>query len=226
MGMLIDGQAGPQKISDGSRNTVRLGNFSEVITQDAHGRFYEQTLRGNEYSIGMTTLAALTANTATLTATTTPIVGVWNPLNSPVNLVILQAMLAAGINAAAATGPGIFAWASSIGNGVITAGSAPFNRKTLQNSGSQAKGFQLSGAVALTGLTNNLVIFEPGDFQDPTVITTAAVPTSVQTPVVQGVQNFDGSLIVPPGGVLALVNTVSTTTISVFGRLLWEEVPF
>jgi hypothetical protein len=95
----------------------------------------------------------------------------------------------------------------------------------LQAAGSQAKGFQLSGAVALTGLTNNLVIFEPGDFQNPTIITTAAVSTAIQTPVVQGVQNFDGSLIVPPGGVLALVNTVSTTTISVYGRLMWEEVP-
>jgi hypothetical protein len=30
---------------------------------------------------------------------------------------------------------------------------------------------------------------------------------------------------VPPGAVLALLNVTSTTTVSVTGRLLWEEVP-
>ena len=39
------------------------------------------------------------------------------------------------------------------------------------------------------------------------------------------VQYFEGSLIVPPGGVLALLNTVSSVTHSVTARLLWEEVP-
>jgi hypothetical protein len=39
------------------------------------------------------------------------------------------------------------------------------------------------------------------------------------------VEEFDGSMIIPPGGVLALLNTVSTTTISVASMLLWEEVP-
>src|SRR5262249_1565011 len=116
-------------------------------------------------------------------------------------------------------------WASSLTNAAISTGASPFNRKTLASSGSSAKGFQLSAGTALTGLTNNLVIFEPGDFQEPTVITTAAVSTAIHTPVVPGVQNFDGGLIVPPGGVLALVNTVSTTTVSVYARLMWEEVP-
>jgi hypothetical protein len=37
-------------------------------------------------------------------------------------------------------------------------------------------------------------------------------------------QEFDGSLIVPPGGVLALLNTVSTANLSVASRLMWEEV--
>jgi hypothetical protein len=40
-----------------------------------------------------------------------------------------------------------------------------------------------------------------------------------------GVEEFDGAIIIPPGGVLALLNTVSTITVNVASMLLWEEVP-
>ncbi len=40
-----------------------------------------------------------------------------------------------------------------------------------------------------------------------------------------GREDFDGSLIVPPGGVLVLLNTTSSTVFSAVGKLAWEEVP-
>ena len=220
--MIIQGQVGVTTSSDGVQAPARQGKLGDVIVSELHGRYYETSYRGNVYINGTTALTALTANTITLTATTTPILGVWNPVSSTVNLVILQATLASGINAAAATGPGAFVWASSLNNSAISTGSNPFNTKNLSASGSQAKGMSF---VALTGLTNNLAVNMASDFPTPTIITTAAVPTSVQTPTVSVTQNIDGAIIVPPGGVLALLNTVSTTTISVTGRLMWEEVP-
>lgn len=192
-----------------------------TLVSELHGRFYQQTFQGKVYGNGTLALTALTANTITLTATTTPILGVWNPLSSTVNLVILQAALASGINNAASTGAGIFVWATSTGNAALTLGTTPFNHKTLTAAGSQAKGLAF---IALTGLTNNLVVQEAADFPTATIITTATVPTTIQTPSVMTRQDIDGALTVPPGGVLALLNTVSTTTISVHGRLLWEEV--
>ena len=221
-GLVIAGQTGVQALQDGVSTPPRLIRSGELGVSEVHGRFYEQTYRGNVYGNGLTALTALTGNTVTLTATTTPILGVWNPASSTVNVVILQATLASGINAAAATGPGVFVWASSVGNAALTLGTAPYNHKTLTTSGSQAKGLAF---VALTGLTNNLVVQTGSDFPTPTIITTAAVPTSVQTPTVSYTANLDGAFIVPPGGVFALLNTVSTTTISVHGRLMWEEVP-
>lgn len=218
----IQTQVGPQGSADGALPILRSGRQGDAIVSELHGRFYEQTFRGNMYSNATLALNALTANTITLTATTTPILGVYNPASSSVNLVILQAVLSSGINAAAATGPGAFVWATSIGNAAITIGTAPFNQKTLTSAGSQAKGLSF---IALTGLTNALVIQEASDFPTPTIITTAAVPTSVTTPSVSVVQNIDGSFVIPPGGILALLNTVSTTTVSVTGRLMWEEVP-
>ena len=197
----------------------RMGNLRELVVQEAHGKFYEGTYRGNRYSIG-NTVAALSANSITLTATTTPIIGAWNPTTSTANLVIDKATLQLAVAGNSAVAPGGFVWATSTGNAAITTGSAPLNRKTLVAAGSQAKGFSLG--TALTGLTNNLVIQFAGAFG-----TLLAAQGSTATPLLGGIgyEEFDGSLIIPPGGVLALLNTTSTTTISVAASLVWEEVP-
>lgn len=213
---------GVQNQSDGAQGIIaRAGRQGEQIFSELHGRFYEQTYRGNMFSNGNIALQALTANTITLTATTTPILGIYNPLGSGVNACIIQASLSAGINNTASVGPGAFVWAISTGNVAVSTGTTPFAR-LLGGAVSKCKGLSM---VALTGLTNNLVVQEASDFPSPNVITTTVVPTTVTTPMLQAVQNFDGALIIPPGGILALLNTVSTTTISVFGRMKWEEVP-
>lgn len=216
-------QTGPQVASDGTLINSRGGKTGENIVQELHGRFYEQVYRGYVYSIG-STITALSATTITLSATSTPIVAVWNPASSSVNLVMLQAFLTGYVNTVTSpVGAGVLVWASSVGNAAITTGSAPFSRKTLVSSGSQAKGFP--GGVALTGLTNNTVIYEPADFTNQAALAYGTIGVTAVTPSFGGTQNFDGSLIVPPGGVLALLNTTSTTTVSVASRLLWEEVP-
>lgn len=213
--MLLSGQVGPQVVTDGSTPSLRLGRSAEGIISELHGRFYEQTFRGAVFSNGITA-TVLTANTITLTATTTPILGVYNPATSLVNLSILQAQLQLSPPASAAA-MGTLVWATSIGNAAITTGSAPFNRKALSAAGSFAKGMAF---VALTGLTNNLVVQFTSLLPSQTLAgaATASAPYS-------GVENFDGSLIIPPGGVLALLNTVSNTTMLAGGNLLWEEVP-
>jgi hypothetical protein len=225
MAIQVSGQVGPQALGDGvSTQPFRQGKSGEMVAQELHGRFYEQVFRGNVFSIGCS-LTALSAATILLTASAQPIVGVWNPLTSPVNLVILQAALIDEINAATSVALGAFVWAASLNNTALTAGLNPFNRKTLASTGSQARAFSLSTASLLTGLTNNLVVFEAAEFNTASGLLTTTVAAATPTPSVSGVQNFDGSLIIPPGGVLALLNTISVTTHSVAGRLLWEEVP-
>lgn len=217
----IQGNVGLQNNGDGAFATARLGRQAEVMVSQLHGRHYEQAVRGYMYSNGNLALTPLSATTITLTATTTPILGVYNPPNSGVNMVMLQASLSSGINNTASVGPGAFVWATSTGNLALTLGTTPFAR-LIGGAASRCRG--LAG-VALTGLTTNLVVQEASDFPAPNVITTTAVPTTVTTPMANVVQNFDGGVIIPPGAIFALLNTVSTTTISVFGRMKWEEVP-
>lgn len=190
---------------------------------DAHARFMDANMRYALFSAG-SGATALSANTITLINTSTPIVGVYNPIASTVNLVILQVAAQVYINTLTTpVGCGPLVLASSVGNTAISTGAAPFNRRTLANSGSQARAF--NGGVALTGLTNNLAIIEGADISNTTIITHGTVTAVTGQSSVGGTYNVDGSIVVPPGGVLALYNTTSTTTCSVASRLLWEEVP-
>ncbi|MDE2102831.1 MAG: hypothetical protein KGL39_36645 [Patescibacteria group bacterium] len=225
--MLIQGQVGAQNNGDGVTSaSIRQGKQGELIASELHGRFYEQAYRGNLFSAGTTAVTALSANTITTSATTTPIVGVYNPVGSGVNVVVLQASLQAFINTLTTpVGAGAFQWAYSLNNPAISTGATPTNR-FLGGTASKTKAF--NGGVALTGLTNALTVLEGADFTSPTGQTygTIVAPTTGTTMTgFGGVQNIDGSIVVPPGGVLALLNTTSTTTMSTVARLLWEEVP-
>jgi hypothetical protein len=226
--MLIQGSVGQPtstSIASGTTPTVRLGQLGDVVVSELHGRFYEQVYRNNMFSVGTLAATAFTANHISGTSTGTPILGVANPSTSTVNLVLSQAALQVFPNSlTSGAAPSGFVWAWSLGNaGITTAGVVPYNRKTLAQAGSQARGF--GGSSALTGLTNTIVAAEGADFQTPGAVTyTTLGSTSIQ-PSVGGVQNFDGSLIVPPGAVLGLLAIAAATTFSFVGRLMWEEVP-
>lgn len=222
----LEGQVGPRQLGDGAPAPQRLDKNGAVVTSDAHGRFQEAALRGKLFSDGMTltSINAATFTTGTLGATATPILGVWNPLNSGVNLAVLQARLQVVNTALQVTGPGAFMWATSYGNAAISTGNAPLNRATLQPFGSAAKG--LAG-VALTALTNNLVVREAsglsgGPMSNLSTLQTAAGLMPINLPAVD---NIDGALVVPPGGVLALLVTSTPVAISAASALLWEELP-
>lgn len=240
--MLIQGQVGPtstQSVQPGTTPPIRQGQLGDVIVSELHGRFYEQAYRGNFFRSGTSSGSASpavvagasshgtsTGLSATLStaAGATPMLGLWNPITSSVNLVLTQAQLSVFNNTVTTPAPfGALVWAVSYGNGAITTGLVPYNSKTLQQTGSQAKAF--AGGTALTGLTNVFTTLEPSDFLSGGSLTYGTIANTNINPGLTGIQNFDGQLIVPPGVVLALYNTTASTTFSFTGRILWEEVP-
>jgi hypothetical protein len=226
---LSQGTVGPVVGADGSLlpSGLRQGRLADLIVSELHGRFYEQAFRGNLFSGGMTltSISNATFSTGTLGPTATPIVGVWNPLTSGKNLVILQVRVSPINTALQTTGAGSLMWASSVGNGALTLGSAPMNRLTGLAAGSVAK--DMSG-IALTGLTNNLVVRDAtmlcsGAMSNLSTLQTAAGLMPAQNPTIDPV---DGAWIVPPGGVLAVLCTTNPpVAISAASSILWEEVP-
>lgn len=224
--VVIQGQVGPVAAADGSNVDLRQGRSAELIVQELHGRFYEQNFRNALYSggMGLTSIANATFTSGTLGATCTPIAGVWNPVTSIVNVVVLQAVLGVTMTALQATGGGPYVWAASIDNATITTGNVPLNRKSLVKVGSQAK--DMSG-VALTGLSSNLVVVMGSALGGGSASSAAFLATAagMQTQELGSVENIDGGLIVPPGGVIALLATTTPVAHSAVSGLVWEEVP-
>ena len=52
-----------------------------------------------------------------------------------------------------------------------------------------------------------------------------ATQVALQTQQVSFIEQIDGAVIVPPGGVLALLATATGVAHSAVSSLLWEEVP-
>jgi hypothetical protein len=227
--MQLFSQVGPitapqTSLGQGLPAPMRSGSQGDLICSELQGRFYEATYRQQQFSIGHTTAFALTSTCATatgLTATATPILGIYNPLSSTVNAAIDLIAMANFINNVTCVAPGAFVWTIATGQSTISTGLTPWNRKTLAQSGSQVKGF--AGATALTGLVGSLTIMEAVELPIASGLLTTSVAATTPTPSVSGLAVYDGSLIVPPGGVLALMCTLSTTTFSVNGRLQWKE---
>ncbi len=222
----IRGKVGPDTLADGAEGKVRLERSASLVVQELHGRFYETNYRGALFSGGMAfgTISNATFTVATLGATATPICGVWNPAASQVNLVILQATLGVGITALQATGAGPYSWCMSTGNGALTLGVQPLNRKTLALAGSAARDVS---NVALTGLTNNLVQRFASALGGGSNVEAAFLATQVGAlpAQVSSIEYIEGAIIVPPGGVLALLSAATGVGHSAASGLVWEEVP-
>ena len=219
--MINELRTGPTTSSDGSILTARSDKQGAGVVTDAHLRMHEANYRGTLFQFGISSTALVAANAVAtgVTATAQPIIGVWNPATSGVNLVIMKAIVSTTVVANTAVAPGGFVWLSNINQASVTTGSVPFNCKTLAQTGSNAKAFACS--TALTGLSGSLSTMRACGLSS---INAAGPATAIHQPCPSIEELVDGSLIVPPGGVLAIMNQVSTTTISVNSGIVWEEV--
>jgi hypothetical protein len=213
-------------LADGAQAKVRQGRNAELVFQQLHGRLYEQNFRGAVFSggMGLTSISNVTFTTGTLGATVTPIAGVYNPIGSSVNLAILQAVLGVTVTAGTGTGGAPFVWATSITTAPITTGGTPLNRKTLQPQGSAAKDLT---NVAPTGMTPNLAVRFASALTGGLLKNISSVETAVGQNIGTAgitVEQLDGAIIVPPGGVLALLATTTPVAHSAVSALVWEEV--
>jgi hypothetical protein len=179
----------------------RAGRQGDQIVSELHGRYYEQTVRGNMFSVqtqgtSVTTTAAL--------ATTFTGLAVGNPAGSGVNLV-LNKFTAAQLAVGAAGEIGIMG-----GPGSITASLTPQSR--IIGSGLVSK------ATATAGQT----------ISTPVLITTVGQVGSLATTgygLMPGLcWDAEGSIIVPPGSFIASYTAVITTSALQFS-FAWEEVP-
>lgn len=195
-------QVGVQNNPDSSNLvTVRMGRQGDQTVSELHGRYYEQTYRGNVFSLNTQGTAVTT--TAALATTWTGL-GISNPVGSGVNLVLIS-FRAAQFAVGAAAAVGIMG-----GAGTFASGLTPQNRLIGGGTASKANG------SATATISTPLLIATYG-----TLGSLATTGYALQDGVFV---ETAGDLVVPPGSFICSYTSIATTTALNFG-FTWEEVP-
>lgn len=204
---------------DGANPPLLQGKQGELIASELHGKYYTQSYRGNAYWA-----SAAAAGIITTAFSNTTYVGLllWNPQGSGKNLVPIRAMQ--GRILAATT---VAAWGHAFllnaGAGVATAAPlSAFTAITATRGAANNPGLTGQGnSVALVGggatFTTALAWGRANGFSEGT--NTTAVVDQVQ------LEDFDGSLIIPPGTLMAVFAATAAQGGTWVPSILWEETP-
>ena len=223
--MLIQGQVGQINASDGVQNNIRQGRTGEVIASQAHARFYEQTSRGQVFTVVQTAITSNVAQGHTLVSANSAVqtngtvnMALWNPVGSGVNLSLLK-WTAAPISGTLPQAAGF--------HGVFVTGN-PTNPTTADTSrgaynnlvgGKQpiARYISSTSGTAITGGTAPVPVRVMNTAYQSTAFTQAAGASVTE--------NIDGDIVIPPGygWVPLFFNNYASFLAS--WSLTWEEVP-
>lgn len=208
-------QVGPLTGADGSQLQQRAGRDGGTVVTELHGKYYEQTSRGNVYT-GRSASGGI--------AILVPATGgghptLFNPLGSGVNASIICLELSYVSGTAA---PGAFEWASTLSAGATVATAAPIATFTAVATTNQLMGSGNVGKVLWSPTTNTFtvapVFYRPIGFG----LHTAAAATAIEGAVMRFY--YDGDLVIAPGNALSLCYQTTTTTAVFQVGVTFEEV--
>lgn len=197
------GQVGPSTIGDGvGTQPFRQGKLGEQIIQQLHGRYFEQSIRGNIYT------AASQAAQAVSVALATTYTGLclYNPVGSGKYLVPLKVKYALSVAPAGIATIGLITGFAATGG--VTAQTAALTRQSsIIGNTSAGVGIPLSQATIVTPTW----LFQLSDG-----FTAGALPApNLMT-------DLEGLFVIAPGGFIAIG---ALTAITGLGAITWEEVP-
>jgi hypothetical protein len=207
---------GPIIGTDGNQTQSRGGHLGETVVTELHGKYYEQTSRGNTY-LGRSASAGIAI---LLPATGGGHPTLWNPLGSGVNasLICLELSYVSGTAA-----PGAFEWASTLNAGATIGTGAPVVTFTAVASTNMLMGSGNVGkclwAPTVNTFTAAPVFYRPLGFGQHTITAAAAVDSAVLR------LYYDGDFVIPPGNAISLCYQTTTTTCLYQVGLVYEEVP-
>ena len=198
---LADGTSAPQ---------ARADRENSLVVTENRGRYAEKTSRGGTFLTFIDALTILATHASPLAAGTgTPIIGIYNPVGSGVNIEIIKA----GHATTSGTPAGPLKWNVIPNPQNITAGVAGNLVSALIN-GAVASVAKLFNNTATTGSTAGTVFRPHGG---PAAIAEGAGIQSY-------VEEHAGDLIIPPGSMLALAATGTGTTHILSAFVEWQEV--
>lgn len=201
----IQAQVGPQVLTDGSVANARLEKTGSVVMQELHGRYYESAYRKQMFS-------ASAAGVTTSAGTTTTFTGlaVSNPIGSSVNLAVNK--VGAGFSVALAAGAvvGVMAGYSTVNTTNTTTTVA---RSNIFTGGAGGVATAITSGT-LTGTPTVVAVL--GSAGSGALTTYAFAPQQF---------DFEGSLIIPPGGYVASYTSTASGAAGATFSIQWEEIP-
>lgn len=203
-------KVGPDYGGTGTFKPFTAGITAAQRTIDAHGRYFDTTMRGNVYFANVNGAAA-TAFTGG--AAGTPLVGLYNPANSGKMFSILAASVGIRVSASAAGVATFNLWG---GPSVLPTGTRtnPTNMLSLAASGSAAACFV---NTAMTSSTAIAQLFPVASYY---------WATAANANLASNFVDIGGAVIVTPGNLVALGATAALTSATYDASLVWEELPY
>jgi hypothetical protein len=203
--MLMQGQVGPQVLTDGSNSSLRLGRTGEAIISELHGRYYSQAVRKNLFLAH----AIVTAPVIYTTAAGTGGPLIWNGSGDR-NVVILAVGIGITVVTTVAAAIGL------TGNTGQTA--APTSTTAIDSRSNAFIGGMASNATPYRVGTPTTA----GGFFFPI----ADLHTGALTVDNFGMGWFDigGAIVCPPNAWVSLAASATATTTVAQMAILYEEV--
>ena len=209
MPTLIQGKVGPQILAEGSEAIIRLGRGAELIVSELHGKYYEQTFRGNVFVATQT--AGIAINTQSGQATSFALA---NPAGSGKNCSLIRwDVVMTALPATPVVGVyGLYVNTNTIAAAVTGTAVTPFPGLLGTNYQPVAKPFSTATVPA-----------NPTLFRVLETKLTGAATTIPYLP--QFFIDFDGTCILTPGTTICLQQIAADTTNgSAINSVVWEEV--
>lgn len=205
--------------TDGQPYDLLGGKSAEAIVAELHGKYFTQNYRGNLFSASLSSASALVAPATNAT----PNFVLWNPAGNNVALAVARFSYGyvSGTPAAGTIGYSFLPYAGSNIGG--TAAISAFTTLTIRSCtvGKSYTGNALAGSAAtITGVAPSAAALLRYGGLSQGIIAAASVAAGMNMN-----EDFDGTLIVPPGFALYPVcSAASSATYMV--SALWEEIPW
>jgi hypothetical protein len=210
---VVGGSASAAAGSNPSNLALRIGSTAELIVDELHGRYYESTVRKQMFTAGVSTLIA-TATTASPSTTITGAQVLYNPIGNTNNVVITKVSIGFALaNLAGVVGIATGFNAGTAISGTLTATTATAKNKFLGSTAPTAASYASASITLPTAVTLDTILFNTGS------LATTGYATQPST-----VYDFEGSIILPPGGYATIWSNFVIPASSLLSTFSWEEV--
>jgi hypothetical protein len=206
---LLQGNQGQTGKQPGQNLTVGFGETSDLLVTELQARYYQNNYRGLTF---FTSVAAAAPTAYVGAAGGTPLVAVYNPVGSGVNLAVkvVSAAVVAAATAAGQTQFRMYGGPTVLPTGVFV---NPFSASTLQASGSKARAVNNAAMTSSSALNYIKTI--------GTYYWATAAGAFLEAPIETDVA---GSVLVMPGNIVALGAASVPTSMTNDASLFWDEV--